>query len=403
MRRNGLWGLGLAILIASPAVAAPPFGNFDGIETGGNVGSRLVPLVGWALHSAGIEYVDIYVGERLVGRADYGFASPGVAEAFPAVPGSDLARWHLEVDSTEFGNDVYQLHAFVRASNGEAAWHDGPVVELFNTSADLTPFGDIRNPLPNTELFGVCDPNDPIRRHTVVDGYAVDAGLSQVDTGIKWVQLLLNGTLLYDTKRDCEYIPVLGGLTNCYGLPDQVSEHRYPGLPDAPHARFRFILDIGHLVAAGYSQGHHRLEVRAGDNDDQVAIFGTRTVVFLCDDFIGNEGAFGYVNRPQVPALSSDTILVRGWALDWEGIAAIRILVDGVQVGTTFPNEPRPLVTNLNPGYPNAALPGWSFPIDTTNFSNGRHYIQAVVVDLATPPRETIIGERFFDIQNPVP
>lgn len=401
MKAKGLWLAALACLLVAPVRAAQPFGAFDGLAEGGNSTSGVAALVGWSLHDVGVEYVDIYVDDRIVGRANLGRSSPNVALIYPTYPDSSLARWGFELDTSQFFNGEYTLRAFVRAVTGEGSWLTGPTLEFLNTSADLRPFGDLRNPLPNQELYGVCDPSDPIRRHTVVDGFAVDAGMSDVDTGVKWVQLLLNGTVLYDTKRDCEYIPVLGGLTNCYGLPDQASERRFPGLPDAPHSGFRFVLDVGHLIDAGYVQGHHRLEVRAGDNDDQVRLFGTRTVSLLCDDFIGNEGAFGYVNRVQPAALSSNLILLRGWAVDWEGIAVIDIRVDGNLVGSVFPSEVRPLVSLRYPGYPNAAFPGWSFAIDTTNFSNGPHNAQAVVIDLEG--HQTIIGEREFVIQNPAP
>jgi hypothetical protein len=396
-----MWTLGLAALVALPAGAAQPFGTFDGLAVGGNATHGIASLVGWALHDVDVEYIDIYVDGIVVGRATGDRSSPGVAVMYPTYPDSDIARWGFELDTTAFLNGDHVLSAFVRATTGESAWLEGPTIEFLNTAQDLRPFGDINVPLPNTELFGRCDPTDPIRRFSVIDGFAVDAGLENVDTGVKWVQLLINGTLLYDTKRDCEYIPLLGGLTNCYGLPNQSTEIRFPGLPDAPHAGFRFVLDVGNLVAAGYSQGHHRIEIRAGDNDDQVRIFGTRTVVFLCDDFIGNEGAFGWLNRPQLPAFSSGAMLLRGWALDWEGIASIRLLVDGLQVGTVFPSELRPQVSLQYPGFPNSALPGWTLSVDTTNFSNGRHFAQAIVVDLEGD--ETIIGERFFDLQNPSP
>lgn len=401
MRSIGTWLAALALMLVAPLQAAQPFGSFDGLSGGGNATSGVAPLVGWALHDVGVEYIDIYVDGVVAGRAELGRSSPQVALLYPGYPDSQLARWGFELDTSHYLNGDHTLAAFVRATNGEGAWLHGPTLEFLNTAANLVPFGDIRFPLPNTELFGRCDPTDPIRRHTVIDGFAVDAGLATVDTGVKWVQLLINGTLVADTKVDCTYIPVLGGLTDCYGLPDQSSEDRFPGLPDPPHSGFRFVLDIGALIDAGYTQGHHRLEVRAGDNDDQVGIFGTRTVSFLCDDFVGNEGAFGFVARPQPAALSANLMLLRGWAVDFEGISAIKILVDGVQIGTTFPNETRPLVTIRYPGYPNAAFPGWTFPVDTTNFSNGRHFAQVIVVDLFG--QETILGERFFDVRNPAP
>ena len=59
---------------------------------------------------------------------------------------------------------------------------------------------------------------------------------------------------------------------------------------------------------------------------------------------------------------------------------------------------PRPDVTPTFPGFPESAAPGWSFNLDTRDYSNGQHFIDVIVVDDLGV--ETFIGRRRFVINN---
>src|SRR5436305_11435814 len=60
-----------------------------------------------------------------------------------------------------------------------------------------------------------------------------------------------------------------------------------------------------------------------------------------------------------------------GWALADSGVAAVDVLVDGIIDGRATYGRSRPGVTQLYPGFPNAALPGWVYNLDTTHYLNG--------------------------------
>jgi hypothetical protein len=49
MKRNVILGIVLLALVAGAAQAAQPFGQFGGIVGGGNSGTGLIALHGWAL------------------------------------------------------------------------------------------------------------------------------------------------------------------------------------------------------------------------------------------------------------------------------------------------------------------------------------------------------------------
>ena len=89
-----------------------------------------------------------------------------------------------------------------------------------------------------------------------------------------------------------------------------------------------------------------------------------------------------------------------GWALDFEGVRDVEILVDGEEVGTTTLGGARPGVSSRFPGFPDSLAPGFSFRLDTRPFENGLHQLEVFVNDDATPTGRTLIGERNFFINN---
>jgi hypothetical protein len=57
-----------------------------------------------------------------------------------------------------------------------------------------------------------------------------------------------------------------------------------------------------------------------------------------------------------------------------------------------------PKVARQYPGYPDNPNAGWRISIDSTRFSDGRHHLQAILVD--EQGRTTLLGERSFVLDN---
>jgi N-acetylmuramoyl-L-alanine amidase len=70
---------------------------------------------------------------------------------------------------------------------------------------------------------------------------------------------------------------------------------------------------------------------------------------------------------------------LHGWALDDDGILAVDILVDGRVAGRASLKRARAGVTARFPGFPDSALPGFAFELDTTRYLNGLHTVTARV------------------------
>ncbi len=415
MKRNVVLMLAVALSIAAPVWAAKPFGQFGGKVGGGNSGAGLMPLYGWALDDNGVEAIDIYVDGVVDGRANYNRTRPEVTRKFPGYPDSAHPGWVYQLDTTHYLNGLHSVSARVLSKSGEVVDLKARKFQFGNLTHALDPFGSIEFPKHQAELRGHCnitqaqcfDPNPEspgTRRWSVVSGYALDPGLQEADTGVGYVELLLDGALYANSNSDCFRLSQLGSLVNCYGFRRQDLVPIFPRLKDAPHSGFRFAIDVGRLVTCfGYSEGSHRLSIRAGDVFEQISTIGESVVTFRCDDLdeVENEDSFGDIEQPFDGNQYSGIMRVKGWALDWEGVFRVEILVDAFNVGTATYFLQRPLVTPIYPGYPNAAFPGWEHSFDTRQFANGAHFLEVVVTDVLGA--QTYIGRRRFVIANPRP
>jgi hypothetical protein len=400
MKRNVILGIVLLALAAGSAQAAQPFGQFGGIVGGGNSGTGLIPLHGWALDDNGVDAVDFYVDGLPAARANYGRARPGVTQKYPSYPDSALPGFAFQLDSTRYLNGLHKVEARVRSKAGEIVTLNPRVLEFINNPATLLPFGRIEFPQHQADLRGDCTVTNPARRFSVVTGYAMDLGLTDEDTGVGYVELLIDGAFYANSQVDCIFFPPAGGLSNCYGLRRTDLEPIFPYVRDAPHSGFRFVLDVGDLITNGnYTRGSHKLTIRAGDHADQVVNIDEIFVNFTCDEDIDNEDAFGDIYGPKNGLTYAGTITAQGWALDWEGVNEVVVLVDGEIKGPAVFGLSRPGVSALFPSYPDSAAPGWTFQLDTTKLSDGKHDLEILVRD--DVGGETYIGKRTFTVYNP--
>jgi hypothetical protein len=388
------------LLVAAPAAAQVPFGFFDGIvgSPQNNGVSGVVPLAGWALDDSGVQRVEIYVDGRLSGQATLGFFRPGVAAGFPGFPDSDSAGWGFQLDTTHFLNGLHSVNPLVVSESGERRFLNGRVFQFTNTTHLLKPFGRIEAPFDDAELFGTCNPNQQPRRLTPVSGWALDVGTEIGDFGVGYVELLLDGSIIANTVTDCFFTPGLGGWVDCYGVRRVDIERAFQLIKDAPHAGYRFVVDVGALLNNGWREGRHVFTVRVGDVSGQVADVDEIPVTFRCDDVLGNEASFGGIDLPLGGIVFAGTVEVTGFAVDFEGVSQVQIFVDGDFVGFATLGLARPGVAASFPGYPDADTAGWRFLFDSTELSDGFHDLQAIVVDDLGDT--VLIGERQFRIHN---
>lgn len=402
MKRNVILSAVVVILLSSvSAWAAPPFGSFGGIVGGGNSGAGLLPLTGWALDDNGVLAVDVLVDGLVAGRANYGRARAGVTARFPGFPDSALPGWALQLDTTHYLNGLHTVSVRVKSRAGEVAFLPPQTIQFNNVESNLEPFGQIDFPRAQAEMRGKCNLAATDRIFSVVAGYALDAGTQPDDYGIGYVELLIDRSFFANTQTDCQFSAETGGYAQCYGIRRVDIERTYPSLKDSPHSGFRFVIDVGFLIADGlYGQGQHLLTIRAGDVASQTRDIAEIPVTFSCDENLPNEASIGTIDQPRNGLLYHDVIPVTGWALDWERVNGVSVLVDGRFVGNAAYGLIRTDVFDLSfyPGYPNLAAPGYQFQLDTRQFSNGEHFIDVVVTDNLGVT--TYIGKRRIVVNN---
>lgn len=401
MRLRMMLAFSIGLLtVAAAAHAAAPFGHLDGKAGGGNAGSGSIGITGWALDDDGVRAVDVFVDGIPVGRANYGRNRPGVTRSFPGLPNSDAAGFGFGIDTTRFLNGEHTVEARVTSETGERRFLNPVRLEFVNATHLLDPFGEIEFPRPAAELYGTCDLEDSPRRLSSVLGWVLDSGVEVRDMGVGYVELLIDGAIYANSRIDC-FFSSTGenrGPTQCYGLRRLDIERFFPTLVNAPQAGFRFVLDIGALIDFGFAEGQHVLTVRSGDVAGTVSDVASIPVYFFCDNRIGNEEGFGWIAPVKPGNVSDGVITASGWALDWEGVARVLVYVDGKQVGEATYGRPTPAVASQYPGYPDNPNAGWRISINSTLLSDGRHDLQAVVVDL--DGRTTLLGERSFVVDN---
>lgn len=411
MRKSVILTLAAALIVMAAPSAAVPFGHFDGIRDKGNSGTGVIGLVGWALDSSGVRWVDVYVDGQPAGRAFHGLARPDVTAAFPGFPDSAFPGFGFFLDTTHYFNGQHTVQVLVTSTDGSKRFLNPRSIEFMNSTHLLVPFGKIEFPKKHATLSGACNLSDPLRRYSVITGHVLDVGVEAGDrggpphqgdppgdSGVGYVELLIDGSIFANTRRDCVFDPARGGLTNCYGLPTPQIEQRHPTVPDAPHAGFRFVVDVGVLLSMGYTPGSHVLTIRAGDIAGQVANVDENIYFFTCDEFMGNAPSFGFIDSPRPIHIYSGTVTVIGWALDFEGVSTVEVLANGQVVGLASYGVSRPGVSSRYPGFPNSAAPGFTFQFDTTVVADG--WVDLIVRVTDVFGNRTIIGERTIRVNN---
>ncbi len=420
-----------------------PFGYIDIPGATGTEGANgAFPVAGWAIDDSGeiarIDFlIDGLVVAGSVGRggastAQYGSTRPDVEAAFPDVPNSLYTGFLANIDTTALINGVHLLS--VRAYDDEGASREigTRIVQVINNGQNLAPFGQVDFPLDKASLFcetlnnsGVfpspCTPETcvPNALFNIVNGWALDVG-SRLDAGqVSYVELLLDGQIIANTRSDC--VQLGQALTDCYGINRPDVARAYPGFVNADNAGFAFAFELLRLSAdpsgtiaiyiptgtgtngqntslVGFTNpGKHTIAIRAGDEEETVTQFGAMSVDILCDQVDGDQPAFGYIDTPSDYQFINGVFEVFGWASDLQGVSSVQVDVDGQVVGNALYGLFRPDVPQNDP---RVRFPyvGFSYLLDTTQLSNTEHDIVIYVIDHLG--NRTEIGRRKAVVDN---
>jgi hypothetical protein len=426
--------IGPVTVIIDNTINQAPFGFIDipgpaGIE--GTDGP--LPVSGWAIDDVDVDHIDFLmdgqivagaVGRGLPSTAIYGTTRPDVAAAFPDVPNSLYSGFKANVDTTKLINGLHQLSVRVTDNDGASRVIGTRNIQVINNGANLAPFGQIDFPLDKSNLFCttitdvVPSPCTPevcgFFLTNVVAGWALDVG-ARLDAGqVSYVELLLDGAIIANTRTDC--VQVGDSFANCYGINRPDVARSYSGYVNADNAGFLFSFGLVsseseesgliHITnpdgdTVGFTRpGKHTLAVRVGDEEETVTQLGAMSVNVFCDASGADFPAFGYIDTPSDYQFINGIFNVFGWAFDFNGVQRIEVDVDGQVVGTATYGLSRPDVPTTDPRVPSVSV-GFSFNLDTTRLSDSEHDLVIYVVDRQFgSPSRTEIGRRKFVVNN---
>jgi hypothetical protein len=460
------FSLGPVSVIVDNTVNQAPFGFVDQ-PTDQNTESLSgsYPIVGWALDDVGIDHIDFLVDGAIVASAIgrqgdvrihaqtalYGSTRPDVAAAFPDVPFSVFSGFIANVDTTKLLNGLHVVSVRAVDSAGAATVVGSRTVQVINNGSNLPPFGRIDFPLDKSSLNcqpagpsappppDVCPspcfppgptPDNPARPvsfySNFVRGWALDTG-ARLDRGqVAYVELLLDGSPIINTRRDCVQLGT--ALLNCYGVNRPDVARLYSGYVNADNAGFNFafalqqnavtgFLDVlipfaggGALFTGVTNSGKHTLAIRVGDDHDTVIEIGAMSADVLCDLSTPNPDrpSFGYVDVPVEYQFVNGTVMVSGWAWDYDnGIDHLELDVDGQVIAIldgpsgTYGLERDDVPAN-DIRVPTPFV-GFLYPLDTTKMTDTEHDLVIYAFDGAVPSRRSEVGRRKFITVNNSP
>src|SRR5262249_16071693 len=148
-----------------------------------------------------------------------------------------------------------------------------------------------------------------------------------------YVELMIDGQILANTRRDC----VRSGkvFANCYGVNRPDVARAYAGYVNADNAGFAFLFTLapgpgnglfaivmpdsfGTPRVAGFTgAGKHTLSIRVGDEKETVTQIAAISVDVLCDSGrFEDTPAIGYIDFPTQGQQVKGVTTFSGWAYD---------------------------------------------------------------------------------------
>ena len=411
---NRTFEIGRRTINIDSTINQPPFGTVDIPDTTGITDvNGSFPVVGWVTDTDGIERVDVQIDGLNMQSAVYGDVRPDVGNAYPDLPAAKFSGFIANIDTTRIQDGVHSL--VVRATDrlGLSRVIGQRDVQIFNSEANLRPFGYIDEPKRDTVVYGTncdivptcrispCTPVTITNHITPVRGWALDLG-TRADLGrVAYAELMVDGARWYSTD-DCTFNSTLGAFINCYGLPRYDVAKYYPNYPDSPRSGFFFTLDVGALLSLGVPSGNHVLKVRVGDQEQTFAELPNTSgipVFFQCAETTGDFASLGYIDYPKDNEFLKGTVTFTGWAIDDNnGVQNVQIIVDGTLYGMATYGYARPDVQAAYPTVRNSFASGWKFNMDTTKISDARHRLTIRVIDSFGHQSE--IGSADFYVDN---
>ena len=308
--------------------------NLDEPSNNAIITDDMLRVRGWAVHAFGIKEINVSLDGIYLGIANYGVSRPDIVNVYPAYFNSAESGYDTTFNISNISNGSKTLEMKIVANDGSYQ----TVTKTVNVNrAVLETKSFLDSPEENLNVT-----TDTIR----VRGWALDS------SGVRSVEAFVDGKSL-------------GNIS--YGALRPDVNKVCPGYPSGDNAGFDETVNISSL-----SNGKKTLEIKITGNSGTVQTI-KRTISINRKSL----EAKSFLDSPEENLnVTTDTIRVRGWALDSSGVRSVEAFVDGKSLGNISYGALRPDVNKVCPGYPSGDNAGFDETVNISSLSNGKKTLE---------------------------
>ncbi|MBW9144833.1 N-acetylmuramoyl-L-alanine amidase [Clostridium sp. CM027] len=297
------------------------------------VNGRDLKIAGWALNPSGVNQVKIYVNDVECGNADYGLIREDVKDAYPYYNNASKSGFDYTINANKLavGRNVLKV---VTVGNDKSSIESQMVVEVYK--GDNTLFID--TPLNNQKF----------EKEILIDGWALNT------SKIKEVNMYLDNKFIGSAV---------------YGIDRSDVNKAFPGYPSGDFSGFTYKIPLNNTPPGNYD-----LRVEAVGADGTKKTIDNKIIV-------EKKKPIGYIDSPSYSNIAKiNTIDVKGWALNAEGVRDVKVYVDGQLKGMAQCGLTRDDVNGAFPGYINGGKSGFQYALNTNEILLGQHLLRIEII-----------------------
>ena len=318
------------------ATYLPAVSNLENPQNNATIVDGKLRVSGWALHPFGIKEVKVTLDGVTLGNATYGVTRTDVSKIYSGYFNGSQCGFDSTFELNNITNGVKTLKVQIIANDG--------------TSTVVT-----RNITVQRNLQARSCLDAPVSNATVTTDSLSIKGWALNSKGIKSVEAFIDN-ISYGTIK--------------YGVPRTDVNKVYPGYPSGDNSGFDGTIDISSL-----SNGNKTLKVVITGNDGTVQTINRAITVKK----VVLE-ARSCLDEPTSNAtVTTDSLLIKGWALNSKGIKSVEAFIDNVSYGTIKYGTRRTDVNKVYPGYSTGDNCGFEGSIDISSLSNGNKTLKIVI------------------------
>ncbi|MFC3904557.1 N-acetylmuramoyl-L-alanine amidase [Clostridium disporicum] len=288
-----------------------------------SISSGTLRVSGWALASSGVKEVRVYVDGKDLGTVNYGTTRTDVNNAYPGYPSGNNAGFEGSVNLSNISAGTKRVIVKITANDGTSQSIERTIkVERLESKSWLD------NPNNNSISSGTLR----------VSGWAL------ASSGVKEVRVYVDGKDL--------------GTVN-YGTTRTDVNNAHPGYPSGNNAGFEGSVNLSNISA-----GTKKVIVKITANDGTSQSI-ERTIK------VEKLESKSWLDNPSNNHVSSESLMLRGWALASSGVKEVRVYIDGKDLGTVNYGTTRTDVNNAYPGYPSGNNAGFEGTVNLGGMATG--------------------------------